>query len=344
MDDNGDVSSEPVDPTGAGPRRPRRAGAAWGWFLPSLVAGLLLIMSLATGCGVDPVLHRPNVIAASPDGTFLVVNDAQAHRLVVLDRDFRLVREITHPQMVNVWGLWITDAEIIASNYRTLGLGKTRAERDALSILEFLFFDHQGRLLRTWAWEGRKGALKAAGAFHRDPDGSILIVDSRQDCVVRFDPQGREAGFIATHGVDPGQLWYPNDIKKTPDGKVLVLDEYNSRLQLFEPDGTFLRVAVGKGEAPGTLNFPQFMAFDPQGDLYVTELGTMRISVFDREFRFLRTMEPPRESDKDLFQLFGICLLASPTRVVTVDSLNNKLYVFDDQGKFLQAVDQARPN
>jgi hypothetical protein len=314
------------------------------WHMGLVIWALLAFLTAVTGCNPNPMFNRPNIIAAAPDGSFLVLNDSQARRLLVIDRDFRLIREITHPHLFNVWGLHVTPTEIIASNHRSLGPGRTREERDALAVIEFLFFDHHGRLLRSWTRQGRGGALKAAGAFHRDADGSIIIVDSRQNCLVTFDLEGREAGFIATGGRDLGQLWYPNDVTRTTDGNLLVVDTFNSRLQLFDPAGKFLRVVVEKGTNPGRLDYPQFMTLDEQGNIYCTELGTMRISMFDPEFRFLRTLTPPRERESDLIQLFGICRLASPSRIVAVDSLNNKLFVFDDQGRFVEAIAAVRQN
>ncbi|RCK78512.1 MAG: hypothetical protein OZSIB_1432 [Candidatus Ozemobacter sibiricus] len=294
------------------------------------------------GCGFDPTFHRPNVIAAAPDGSFLVLNDSQAKRLLVLDRNFRLIREITHPNLYNAWGVGVTDREIIVLNNRSTGVGQNRAEREAFTVYEVLYFDHQGNLRRARSWEGARSPLKAAGGFHRDVDGSLVIADYRQNCLVRVDPHGEFAGTIATYGTEPGYLWYPNDVCGTLDGGLLVADQYNSRLQLFDGDGTFRQVVSARGDDPGFMNFPQYVTRDRDGNVYVTELGTMRVSMFDHTFSFVRTMSPPRRDEAELFQLFGLCVLEDPRRVVVVDSLNNRLYVFDGQGAFLETVDRVR--
>jgi len=305
---------------------------------------LAVLLLLVPGCGgrPDPEFHRPNVIAGSPDNSFLVVNDIHAKRLLVLDRSFRLIREITHPFLDSAWGIAVTDKEIIVCNFRSLGIGRTREEKDAFSIIELLFFDYDGGLKKSFPWPGRKGPVKSAGAFFADTDGSFLVVDSRQNCLVKIASDGKPAGFIATYGVEPGKLFYPNDVRKTIDGKILVVDEYNSRLQLFEPDGRFIRVAVERGEEPGKVGFPQSAAQDSQGNIYCTELSTMRVSVFDPQFRLIREMFPPRADEKELFQLFGICVLASPTETIVVDSLGSKLFVFDEQGKYKETIDKCR--
>jgi len=77
-------------------------------------------------------------------------------------------------------------------------------------------------------------------------DGSIFVVDSGLDAVIKCGPNGEFTTRWGSTGVETGQLWSPAAIGIDQQGRVVVLDYGNHRGQLFSQDGEW-QVAFSAG-------------------------------------------------------------------------------------------------
>lgn len=325
-----------------------RRGTAAGWrgavLLFSVLATALCIG--ITGCGgVDPKLNRPNLIAASKDGKTLYIFDSRAPRILAVDRDFNLLREITHPDLTNLWGLNTLDnGDIVVTNSRTSQVYFSEEERKKNWVAEVLIFDPQGRLKNRHQWHGDKEVIEDPTQIVFLKDGSFLIDDIRRNYVARFSEAGALLGTFGQYGTAPSFLYAPNDMLIDKSGNIVVIESYNFRASVFDAQGKFLCTFGSKGSGPGELMFPQNCCMDDEGNIYITEMSTMRISVFDPQYRFKMAIEPKKEGVKEkILQLFGVAFLPNPGQIFVCDSVESRILVFDKAGKLVKIHDSVIP-
>ena len=145
-----------------------------------------------------------------------------------------------------------------------------------------------------------------------EKNGNIIVVDSGNNRLQVFTPDGKFVGKCGGPGSGDGQFNQPWGVTVDKDGNIYVADWKNHRVQKLSPEGKFLMKfgQYGKVEEPegsyavtmfgpyvaaqsetagypkpGTLNHPTDVAVDPDGDIYVTDWGNHRVCVFDSEGR-----------------------------------------------------------
>ncbi|PKL47893.1 MAG: hypothetical protein CVV42_11395 [Candidatus Riflebacteria bacterium HGW-Riflebacteria-2] len=289
--------------------------------------------------------HRPNLIAASPDEQTVAISDFRANRIVLFDRDFRLITAIRHSNFEFIWGLDISETEIVVLNNRTVVSSKDGVI-DSTPAVDLMFFDYSGSLLRSFAWEDEERPVSAPGAVSLQPDGSCIVADSQNHRIVFVGADGSVDRSFGTFGHTLDNLYYPSEVKLTADGNLLVADSYNNYVKIFSQTGEFKRVLAEKGQQPGQLHFPKHFDLDDSGNLYVSEFGNMRISVFDNHLNFVKSFSPaklPEHATSQLKMLFGIVVLRAPKQVMVVDSLHSCIYVFDDHGSQTAVISELTP-
>lgn len=311
--------------------------------------GLVMTIVLAcmlSGCGAgDPGMNRPNLIVVAPDGKQLFILDSRNFRILVVDRKFRLVREIPCSPERSVWGMNIgTHGELVIADNRVEKATLDSDEKRTNAVAEILFMNFEGQILDTLAWRSEKGPLVYPRQVLPLADSGLAVTDLRVNKVFVFERNGSLRMTIGEFGGNDGQLYNPSDILAGSDGKLLVVDSYNHRLVEFAPNGTHLRTIGRKGSAEGELLFPQNVARDANGRIYCTELGNMRVSVFEADGRFVRHIAMPVASGSEgLSELFGIACATAPAELYVADSLNSCIHVFDLDGNHRDTIDRLRP-
>jgi sugar lactone lactonase YvrE len=106
-------------------------------------------------------------------------------------------------------------------------------------------------------------------------DDAIYVVDTGNERVQRFAPDGTFVAAWGGYGTAPGQLIEPVGIAIGPDGNLYVADSGNARIAIFTPDGEPVAqwpVSVWPTSAPGGLPpaYQPYLAFDADGNLYTT--------------------------------------------------------------------------
>ncbi|HNW34977.1 MAG TPA: NHL repeat-containing protein [Candidatus Ozemobacteraceae bacterium] len=307
---------------------------------------LIVVSCLSCGCGsVNPHLSRPNLIVASPDGKRLVISDSRNFRILVVDRNFRVEREIRVLPEQAVWGLNLGPAgELLMADTRITKATFDSDEKRANAVAEVFFMGLDGVVKGKLDWLSEKGPVVFPRQVLPLPDGGIAITDLRLNKVFIVERNGTVRLTIGEYGANDGQLYNPSDILADTSGKLLVVDSYNHRIVEFSAAGAYLRTIGRKGTAPGELLFPQNIARDENGRIYCTELGNMRVSVFEADGRFVRHLfMPPASGSNGLNELFGIAFATAPAELYVADSLNSCIHVFDSDGRHRATVDRVLP-
>jgi len=218
------------------------------------------------------------------------------------------------------------------------------------------------RTVRDWAHPPNGAPWAAVTAVEVAPDGSIYVIhrchanscaDRPEPPILKFDASGKllkawGAGlFIFPHGatVDAqGNLWVTDEQMK--DGKGMQVFK-------FSPDGKILMTLGKAGVAsaePGLFDEPTDVAVAPNGDIFVTEghsgprPGNDRISKFSKDGKFLKSWGK-RGSGNDEFNAPHTIALDSQGRLFVGDRNNNRIQIFDQEGRYLDTWRQfARPS
>ncbi|MCR4392895.1 MAG: 6-bladed beta-propeller, partial [Dehalococcoidales bacterium] len=181
-------------------------------------------------------------------------------------------------------------------------------------------FDSEGNLLGTW---GEKYFEHTHGGCI-SVDGSVFIADDGNHTVSKFTPDGR---LIFTLG-KKGQ---PSDT-----GYTLVASD-GRRLNIMEA------IATTKRSGP-PFNSPTDVAISPSGEIYVADgYGNARVHKFSADGKLISSWGEPGKGPGQFIVPHGIAI-DKLGRVFVADRHNNRIQIFDAQGRFLtQWTDLSLP-
>jgi DNA-binding beta-propeller fold protein YncE len=167
-------------------------------------------------------------------------------------------------------------------------------------------FTSSGRLIAVWGRNGGDGSLGLGpGEFNGpygvavDGRGDVYVLDSRNNRVQKFSPDGRfltmwgANGGDGSYGARPGELSDPRGIDADRHGFVYVADHGNHRIQKFSSDGRLLAVwgrnggDGSAGSGPGEFEQPRGVTTDSAGNVYVAEKLNHRIQKLSPDGRFV---------------------------------------------------------
>ncbi len=218
------------------------------------------------------------------------------------------------------------------------------------------------KTITNWAHlpDGRKWGSTAG--VTPGPDGNIWAYDrcganscagSDLDPILEFDPSGKllrhfgKGLFVQPHGLSvdkDGNVWVTDDQAK--DGKGLQVFK-------FSPDGRVL-MTLGKkgvaGEGTDTFGAPSAAVVAANGDIFVAdghngcECNNSRIVKFSKDGKFLMQFGKKGSGPGEL-DLPHALAFDSRGRLFVADRSNNRVQIFDQNGKFIAAWKQfGRPS
>jgi hypothetical protein len=169
--------------------------------------------------------------------------------------------------------------------------------------------------------------------------------------ILEFDPSGRlvksfgEGMFVFPHGlfVDKDDNIWVTDA----DGK----DEKGQQVVKFSSEGKVL-MTLGKpgvaGDGPDTFNRPSGVVVAPNGDIFVADghggNSNARIVKLSKGGKFLKAWGKKGSAPGEFNELHAIAM-DSKGRVFVADRGNNRIQIFDQDGKFLEQWTQfSRPS
>jgi sugar lactone lactonase YvrE len=217
----------------------------------------------------------------------------------------------------------------IVENWAKFPAGRTWGSSSGIAI------DRDGKSI--WVAD-RCGANSCTGKM----DAPILKFDASGNLVKSFG----EGLFVFPHGltVDPdGNIWVTDGQGKEGKGH---------QVFKFSPDGKVL-MTLGKagvaGDGPDTFNQPNAVAVAPNGDIFVSDghapsKGNARVVKLTKDGTFIKQWGG-HGSGPGQFEMPHALAFDSKGRLFVADRGNNRIQIFDQDGKFLEVWTQfSRPS
>jgi sugar lactone lactonase YvrE len=180
--------------------------------------------------------------------------------------------------------------------------------------------------------------------------GELYVLDTHNDRIQWFTPQGKLIKIWGSRGTAPGQFSTPRGITVDVFGNVWVADHANHRVEKFTYDGRLLGVFGANGgdgahgSGPGEFFEPRGVSSDAQGNIYVAEMVNQRVQVLRNDGSFLRMWGKGGTGGYDQFgSAFGEFKLPYQTAidgqglVWVTDTDNERVQVFTPEGQFVRA-------
>jgi sugar lactone lactonase YvrE len=214
--------------------------------------------------------------------------------------------------------------------------------------------------------EGRK--IGSTVGITIDRDGSSVWVFERcgaQNCVgsnvapiLKFDASGKlvksfGAGmFIRPHGIHvdrEGNVWVADG--EGPDGKDPKRNGKGHQVFKFSPEGKVL-MTLGRagvaGDGRDTFNQPSAILVAPNGDIFVADGhggdSNARVVKFAKDGAFIKAWGKKGSAPGE-FDTPHVLAMDSRGRLFVADRGNNRIQIFDQDGKFLEEWKQfGRPS
>lgn len=140
------------------------------------------------------------------------------------------------------------------------------------------------------------------------PDGTIVVADTGNNEIVRYDPDGTEVWRVGSFGDGVMEFDNPRDIGVDEDNYVYVADTRNSRIVKLTPSGQW----VGATSGPTPAFSFQLGVSARGGKVYVGDTGRHRVVVLDDDLSVL-----------DIFTPNGACANYTGLRDAKADSQGN---------------------
>ncbi|MBX3175002.1 MAG: hypothetical protein KF709_11355 [Gemmatimonadaceae bacterium] len=177
-----------------------------------------------------------------------------------------------------------------------------------------LKFDANGNLVRSFG----RGLIAWPHGMTIDREGNIWVADARDNRAALR--QAAEAG----QAVDSARIYGHQILKFSPTGELLMT-----------------LGSKGGGREPGFFWEPNAVMIAPNGDIWVAEghssrgEANARVLKFDRTGKLLLTMGSTRGGELGKFDQPHALAMDSQGRVFIADRSNNRLLIYDQQGKHL---------
>jgi DNA-binding beta-propeller fold protein YncE len=184
-------------------------------------------------------------------------------------------------------------------------------------------------------------SLGAVSAVAADSSGNVLVFHRGDHPVLVFDGHGK---FLRAFG--DGMFASAHGLRVDASGNIWVTDNANHTVTKFSHEGKTM-MTLGErnvaGEDAAHFNKPTDIAFAPNGDFYVSDgYGNSRVAKFNKEGKFLMTWGRKGDGPGE-FNLPHAIQLDGVGRVYVGDRENNRVQVFDANGKFLRQLGGFAP-
>jgi len=176
--------------------------------------------------------------------------------------------------------------------------------------------------------------LGAVSAAATDSRGNLLVFHRGEPPILIFDAAGKlqrsfgDGLFTSAHG-----------LRVDAEDNVWVTDNANHTVLKFSRDGAIL-LRLGEKNVPGDdashFNKPADIAFAANGDFYIADgYGNSRVVKFDKAGKFLKAWGQKGTGPGE-FNLPHAVQVDAQGRVFVADRENNRIQVFDADGRFLR--------
>jgi sugar lactone lactonase YvrE len=195
---------------------------------------------------------------------------------------------------------------------------------------------------RTWGSTSAVDVAPNGNLWVAERCGANTCAGSNLPAILEFDRAGKLVKSFAA-----GMFVFPHGFLVDREGNVWVTDAQGRegkghQVFKFSPDGKLL-LTLGKAGVAGAgqdeFNQPSDVAVAPNGDIFVADGhdtgSNMRIVKFTKEGKFIKTWGKPGSAPGEFSVPHGIAF-DSKGRLFVADRGNNRLQIFDQDGKFLE--------
>jgi DNA-binding beta-propeller fold protein YncE len=192
------------------------------------------------------------------------------------------------------------------------------------------------KLVPNWAQLPAHWNFGETSGVSVDARDHVWVFNRGKHPVIEFDKTGKfiqawdDVPVMASHG-----------IKADPEGNIWLVDVFGHAVLKFTPAGRLLMVIANAGRTPGNddtpyaFNRPTGIVFQPNGDFLVSDgYVNSRVVSYTRDGVFLRKWGAKGTGDGQ-FDIAHDVALDKQGRVYVADRTNNRIQVFDLNGKFL---------
>ncbi len=189
------------------------------------------------------------------------------------------------------------------------------------------------QLVANWPSMPEGSKLGEVGAVATDTADNVYILHRGKQPIMVFDKDGK---FL--RGWGDGLFKKGHGLCVDGDGSVWTTDIGTHQVTKFNPEGKVLLTLGKKGE-PGDgrdqFNQPTDVAVAPTGEVYVSDgYGNSRVVKFAKDGKYLKDWGKKGIGEGEFHQPHAVCLDARG-RVFIGDLKNNRIQMFDAEGKFL---------
>ncbi len=187
----------------------------------------------------------------------------------------------------------------------------------------------------------------------RTTDGTMYVVDAREDRIVMLDRDGKVLEWFGGKGTDEGQFDTIRDVDPTNGLIINVADAGNGRIQRFAKGFRFLETIVlsnnasregressfrsgsARVDGPGQ-GYPIGVASSAAEDLYVLDAMSGRVIRWDRERRRRWIIGGEDAQDGELVSPVSIAVRGN--RLYVADAFLGGVMVYDLFGTFVRTI------
>lgn len=181
--------------------------------------------------------------------------------------------------------------------------------------------------------EGRGEFSKPRGIV-ADTKGNFYVADTVNARVQKFDSAGNFVAAFGKPGDGEGEFEEPNGIAVDAAGSMYVTDALRHRLIKFNSDGTFVKEWKGPEI---NLYGSRDIAIGPTGNLYILDQGRTRVVKFNPTSEAFSEWGSAGAGEGQFNEATGIAI--GVDLVFVTDAGNNRIQVFDLDGKFVRQWD-----
>jgi sugar lactone lactonase YvrE len=172
-----------------------------------------------------------------------------------------------------------------------------------------------------------------------DAEGRIFVllrqdpyVDAEAPAVIVLAPDGRRIGAWGGAEIADGHM-----LTCAPDGRIFVVDRDAHEIIVFDREGRRLGGLGQRDVADAPFNAPSDIAFAPDATILVADgYGASRIHRFTPEGRLMSSWGGPGAAPGQFATPHAIWVRPDAA-VVVADRENNRVQVFDEAGRFIEA-------
>ncbi len=167
-----------------------------------------------------------------------------------------------------------------------------------------------------------------------DNDGNILVTDTGNHRIHKFDKEGKLIKTVGEKGCGSLQFSRPTGIAVNKSGLVYICDRDNNRVQILTSDLEYKNTfgVTGDDTNNGLYN-PWDVAFDSHGDVYVVDAGHVCIKRF-APYGVFQTKIGPIMYDSERLQSPEMICIDEYDYIYLTDRVRNEVIVFDTEGRY----------